>query len=107
MKLVDDLREDGFEGEVEHTLADQLVEECKRTVDEDALSAKIKVLAELVEHHIKEEENELLPDVKKQTQVIDRATLGDKFLRLKVDYLAAGDDNVVPDPRTPEKKLHH
>src|SRR5690242_6178408 len=44
MKRKNELREEGYEGEVDHTLADQLLEECKRTRDEDILSAKIKIL---------------------------------------------------------------
>jgi hemerythrin superfamily protein len=52
MRKDEDLREESFEGEVEHGLADQMLEEAKRTDDEDLWSAKVKVLAELVEHHI-------------------------------------------------------
>ena len=99
MKGVEDLREEGFEGDVEHQLADQLLEECKRTTDEELLGARIKVLAELVEHHIEEEEEELLPDFKKNSEEVDRMTLGNKFFELKASYLAAGDDNIIPDPK--------
>ncbi len=102
MKKVDDLREHGFEGEAEHVLADQLVEEIKRTKDEDKKSAKIKVLAELVEHHIEEEEKTLLPDFKTKAGDKIKWQLGNQFMELKVKYLAAGDDNVIEDP-----VLHH
>ena len=108
MKRDEELREEAFEGDVEHTLADQLLEECKRTDDEDLLGARIKVLAELVEHHIEEEEEELLPDFKKNSEHRDRIKLGEKFLKLKIDYLAAGDDNVIPDPKKQkEERLRH
>lgn len=99
MKSKEDTREEALEGDVEHGLADQLVEECKRTTDEDLLSARIKVLAELVEHHIEEEEDELLPAFKKNSNAQDRAKLAEKFLKLKIDYLAAGDENIIPDPQ--------
>lgn len=95
LKADDDLREEGFEGDVEHSLADQLVEECKRTDDKDLLGARIKVLAELVEHHIEEEESSLLPDFKKHSDLHERAQMGNKFLKLKVDYLAADQEQVV------------
>lgn len=98
MKGNKELREEGFEGDVEHQLADQLLEECKRTTDDDLLGARIKVLAELVEHHIEEEEEELLPDFKKNSDEAERIQLGNRFFGLKASYLAAGDDNVITDP---------
>jgi hypothetical protein len=97
MKQNEELKEEGCEGEVEHMLADQLVEEIKRASDNDMKAAQIKVLAELVEHHIEEEESELLPDFKKEAEPQIRARLGDQFLELKVQYLAAGDENIIPD----------
>jgi hypothetical protein len=33
-----------------------------------------------------------------------REELGNKCLELKVDYLAAGDDNVIPDPKMKNKE---
>lgn len=99
MKRDEKLREEACEGEVEHILADQLVEEIKRTTDKDMKSARIKVLAELVEHHIEEEEEELLPDFKKETNIQTRVRMASQFLELKLKYLAAGDENIIPDPK--------
>jgi hemerythrin superfamily protein len=100
MKDEDELREEGFEGDVEHALADQLLEEIKRTDDEDLWSARVKVLAELVEHHIEEEESELLPDFKKHSEVEDRMELGANFLRLKSEIESEGGrDTVVESTR--------
>lgn len=100
LKKDEELREDGFEGDVEHQIADQLVEEIKRTKDEDLKSARIKVLAEVVEHHIQEEEDDVLPEFKKSSELEVRAKLGSQFLVEKLKYLAAGNDNVIPDPKT-------
>ena len=83
MKKEEDLREEGLEGDVEHALADQLLEEIKRTDDEDLWSARVKVLAELVEHHIEEEEEEMLPDFRKNSEVEERIQLGADYLQLK------------------------
>ena len=83
MKKDDELRSEGMEGDVEHALADQLLNEIKNTEDEDLWSAKVKVLAELVEHHIEEEEDTLLPDYKKHSDKAQRIELGEKFLALK------------------------
>ncbi len=57
MKTDQEMREEALEGDVEHGLADQVVKEVKRTkMDADLWSACVKVLAELVENHIEEEE---------------------------------------------------
>ncbi len=83
MKDDNELRSEGMEGEIEHQIADRLLNEAKETTDEDMWSAKVKVLAELVEHHIKEEESTLLPDYKKHSDVQDRIQLGERFMALK------------------------
>lgn len=86
MEKDQEMRVDGLEGEVEHVLAEQLVAELRATKDEDLWSAKAKVLAELVEHHIKEEEDEQLPEFKHSSSKDRRIELGQKYLRLKDDF---------------------
>lgn len=93
----DDMREEGFEGDVEHGIADQLLEEIKATDDGDLWSARVKVLAELVEHHIEEEEEEMLPQYRGQSKIEDRRQLGEEFLRLKTSLLTTGDEAPVAD----------
>ncbi len=94
MKEEEELRMEGFEGDVEHGLADQLVEEIKRTDDDDHCAARIKVLAELVEHHIEEEESELLPDFQKFCKSKEeRAEMGELFLFLKQRLEDRGSDD--------------
>lgn len=83
MKQEGDMREDAFEGDVEHQLAEQMLDEAKRTQDPDLWSARVKVLAELVEHHIKEEEKDMLPKFKKESDIKTRRELGEVFLNLK------------------------
>lgn len=83
MKNDKELRSEGMEGDIEHAIADRLLNEAKETTDEDMWSAKVKVLAELVEHHIKEEESTLLPDYKKHSETAERIQLGEKFMALK------------------------
>ncbi|MES3037354.1 MAG: hemerythrin domain-containing protein [Bdellovibrionota bacterium] len=83
MKKNQELRAEGLEGVTEHQLADLLVDQISRTNDEDEWQAKVKVLAELVEHHIKEEEEEMLPDFRKETSVEERSEIGLLYLRLK------------------------
>ncbi|MGZ3690165.1 MAG: hemerythrin domain-containing protein [Pseudobdellovibrio sp.] len=106
MKHDEELRAEAFEGEVEHGLADQMLEEIKRTTDDDLLSARIKVLAELVEHHILEEESLLIPDFVKEIGLQERAKIGNHFLQAKADYLAAGSDNIIPDQKAEFESKH-
>ncbi len=102
MKGEEELRTEGFEGDVEHALADQMIEEAQRADDEDVWSAKVKVLAELVEHHIEEEESELLPDFKKHTEKEERGEMGAEFMRLKSELQEEGSDD-SPSEKTMRK----
>ena len=86
MKKDHDMSVEGTEGDVEHGLADQLCNELKQTTDHDMFMAKVKVLAELVEHHIQEEEEDLLPDYKKESELAERRELGAKYLALQQQY---------------------
>ena len=86
MKSERDMKVEGLEGDVEHGLADQLIAELKRTKDKDMFEAKVKVLAELVEHHVKEEEDEMLPDFKKKSEREEREVLGAKYEKLRAAY---------------------
>lgn len=83
MKHEEELRPDAFEGDTEHALADQLIEEVKQAADEDVWEAKAKVLAELVEHHIEEEEEEMFPEVRKTIDLAEREKIGEEYLRLR------------------------
>lgn len=112
MKDIEKLRAEGYEGDVEHGLADQMVEEAKREQDTDRWSAKVKVLAELVEHHIKEEEQDMLPDYKRLSQSDERVALGEKYRRLRERLLAQGGQDTIPEAKLrgvipPEIQVHH
>lgn len=106
MKRDIDLREEGFAAEVEHQLADQLIEEARRTSDEEQMAARIKVLAEIVEHHLKEEEKEILPDVKRQTNAKERASLAEKYTLLRREIQAEGSDDAPHERDIPELQEH-
>jgi hemerythrin superfamily protein len=86
MERDDDLREESFEGEVEHELAELMLESITQEKNHDMWSAKTKVLAELVEHHLKEEEKEAFADVKRKTSVADRIAMGANYLAFKEQY---------------------
>ena len=81
-----ELRIDGIEGDVEHALAEYMLEEVKMAEDAEVWSARCKVLAELVEHHIEEEEAEILPHFKKECDVEERVMIGKEYLELKDQF---------------------
>lgn len=107
MKLSEELRTEAFEGEVEHTLADQLLEEIKRTQEEEVWSAKVKVLAELVEHHIEEEESDLLPEFKQASPLVEREQLGELFLMKKTELLEQGGEDAPHESEIQESPMQH
>jgi hemerythrin superfamily protein len=77
---VQDVVDEGIE---EHHVVDVLIEELRGlSPDEDAYDAKMKVLSENVEHHIEEEETEMLPDAKKILGS-ETKSIGEEMLQLK------------------------
>lgn len=108
VKHDDDLKNEAYEGEEEHALADQKIAEIDNTDNDDVWSAKVNVLAELVEHHIKEEEEELLPAFKKSTADVERTNLGDLYLKLKKRFVAERSKNAEKKkPKQVESTLQH
>jgi hemerythrin-like domain-containing protein len=84
-----------MEGDTEHHIADRLVDEIKFAIEEDVWEAKAKVLAELVEHHIEEEEEEMLPQVRKAIELEERERIGEEYLRLRASFGAADEDSIL------------
>lgn len=69
----DELRKITLEGVQEHKVVKTLLKETANLADgSEILNAKLKVLIEMVEHHVEEEENEMFPLVETQ---FDEATL--------------------------------
>ena len=60
---------------VEHASAKDLIAQIQEMdPDEELYDAKVKVLGEMIEHHVEEEEKEMFPKVRKMD--LDLATLG-------------------------------
>ena len=75
------------EAEVEHAGAKDLVAQIKAMDPADQLyDAKVKVLGELIDHHVKEEEGDLFPKVKKAK--LDLQMLGKQIAARKEELLA-------------------
>ena len=70
------------EAEVEHASAKQMIDELEHMQPSDELyDAKFTVLGEYVNHHIKEEQNEIFPEVKKAK--LDLEQLGEQLMQRK------------------------
>lgn len=84
----EDLHSNILEAEVEHGIVDKKVKSLRAKfvyakVLRDELEAELKVLSELIKHHLMEEESEMLPKMK---DVIDDETLNDmgrEFMKLR------------------------
>lgn len=71
------------EGYVEHSVADKVLADMEKATDPNVWSAHANVLAELVEHHLKEEEDEMFPMMKKQIPKALEPELMIEFLELR------------------------
>jgi hemerythrin-like domain-containing protein len=76
------------EADEEHHVARVLIAELDRGRGGDHRESKFHVLAESVRHHIKEEENEMMPKAKSLD--LDFEALGDKLLARKKDLKRNG-----------------
>jgi hemerythrin superfamily protein len=75
---------DGNEGYVEHGLAgDTLKKLDKLTANTPAFKASAKVLKELIDHHVREEERNIWSRVKDNFSLQERAELNREFLAAK------------------------
>ena len=86
MKEYDMLKLESYQGDTEHAIAEQLVQEINSTPNDDGWLAKVKVLAEMVENHIEEEETEILDMVRQEIELSARIGIGDEYTKLSQDY---------------------
>lgn len=75
------------EAEVEHASAKELIEQIESMrAGEELFDAKVTVLGEYVNHHIKEEQDELFPKLKKAKMELD--ALGEDLAQRKEELMA-------------------
>jgi hemerythrin superfamily protein len=81
----DKTKVDGNEGYLEHDLADKTLAKLGKIaqVKSPEFTAAAKVLKELLEHHIKEEEKDIWSDVKEHFSDEERAEMNRRFLAAK------------------------
>ena len=79
------------EAEVEHASIKSLIAQLEDAEPGDELyDAKVKVLTEYVKHHVKEEEGELFPKVKKTNLDLDQ--LGAEMFERKTELISETDE---------------
>lgn len=94
-KIEEDLLKEAY---VEHDAAKLLMAEIESGSgkSDDFFDAKVQVLSEEVEHHVKEEEDELFPKVRKAD--IDLKALGEQLAQRKKELTAQYKESGVPEP---------
>jgi hemerythrin superfamily protein len=77
------------EATVEHQSAKDLIAQIESSSSSDELfDARVKVLGEYVKHHVREEQNELFPQVRKTK--LDLKALGERLMARKEQLMAGG-----------------
>lgn len=72
------------EAEVEHASAKDLIAQLEgMTPDEELYDAKVTVLGEQIDHHVKEEQDEMFPKVRKAK--LDLVALGEQMKALRTE----------------------
>jgi hemerythrin superfamily protein len=93
LKQDDETKDLALEAYEEHRQALTLLEDLHELDDEDeTCDAKMSVLSENLNHHIKEEEGELLPELKKAVPAETLQRLGESYQQLKNEAEGAGGD---------------
>jgi hemerythrin superfamily protein len=76
-----DLKAETFEAYGEHEVAAFMMKKIAKISNKDEWMGNVKVLAEAVEHHIIEEENDFLPELKKKLESNDELPMVDDFIK--------------------------
>lgn len=81
----EEIQTDAREGYNEHQLADAMLKKLKAGADplSPEWQAEAKVIKELLEHHIKEEEDTIFSDVRDSFEMDERKEMGEAFEELK------------------------
>jgi hemerythrin-like domain-containing protein len=75
--------EDAKEADIEHGLARDGLDKLQQLVDESGFGAAVAMLTAGIKHHVKEEEHEMFPDLKKKLDRPDLLALGDEVQAAK------------------------
>jgi iron-sulfur cluster repair protein YtfE (RIC family) len=86
-----DAKQDSAEGYMEHQLAEKMLATLEQIGNamSPEFAAGSKVLKEMIEHHVEEEENNVWKDVKRHFSSDDRMAMNRKFVALKKQVRAS------------------
>jgi len=76
-------RDDAKEAEIEHGLVRDGLAVLARLVDEPGFGAEVAMLTAGIRHHVKEEETEVFPELKRKLDRDTIARLGDEVAKVK------------------------
>ena len=76
-------KEEATEAGVEHGLAREGLADLRRLVDEPGFGAAVAMLTAGIRHHVKEEEQEVFPELKRKIDRDDLRELGDQVAEAK------------------------
>lgn len=97
LKSRDGARALSFEAVEEHNVAKMLLQALiAMPVDSEEWTAKLAVLKENVEHHIREEENELFPKAREELSPEEQVLLAERLAAEKARVLAVLEGGGVP-----------
>lgn len=87
LKQHEELKDLTLEAEEEHKQVKTLLREIERLTDgSERFAAKVKVMSENVEHHVKEEETEMFPKVKRHFSVAELEQMGQELAAAKQTF---------------------
>jgi hemerythrin superfamily protein len=75
--------EEEEEAEIEHRLAREALAHLQEMVDEPGFGAVVDMLKAGIKHHVKEEEKEVFPKLKKSLDRAELAEMGDQLMAMK------------------------
>lgn len=78
------------EAEIEHRLAREALAHLQQMVDEPGFGAVVEMLKAGIKHHVREEEREVFPQLKKELDRDALAELGDQIMMMKKGGRAPG-----------------
>ena len=95
------------EAQVEHTSAKELIAKIEgMTPEDETFKATVKVLSEYIKHHVKEEEGELFPELKKTE--LDLKEMGGQLMNRKLELMEQmgieEDEEASDDRKAPAKR---
>lgn len=95
-----------FEAHEEHELVDQLLAACRQVdAGSEHFAAKAKVLKDLVEHHIQEEEEEMFSTAREKIPLTRLRELGSELRDRKDGLMGALEPPRPPSRRPPRRRL--